>query len=155
MSSLCDPMDCSMPGLRVHHQLPEFAQTHVHWVSDDIQSSDPLSSPLLPTFNFFPAPGSFQMSQFFMSGGQSIEVSASASVLPINIQDWFPLGWTGWISLQSRGSQEASPTPQFKSINSVAFSFPYTQTLTFILDYLKNQSFDYMNLCLQSNSSAF
>ena len=65
----------------------------------------------------FPASGSFPMSQFFPSGGQSIEVSASASVLPMNIQDWFPLGLTSLISLQSRDSQESSPTPQFKSIN--------------------------------------
>jgi len=65
-----------------------------------------------------PASRSFPKSQFFASGGQSIGVSASASVLPMNIQDWFPLGWTGWISLQSRDAQESSPTPQFKSINS-------------------------------------
>ena len=70
----------------------------------------------------FPASGSFQMGQFFTSGGQSIGVSISASVLPMNIQDWFPLGWTGWIFLQSRDSQESSPTPQFKSINSLVLS---------------------------------
>jgi len=73
----------------------------------------------------FPASGSFQMSQLFASGGQSIGVSASTSVLPMNIQDWFFLGWTGWISLQSKG-QESSPTPQFKSINSLALSFLYS-----------------------------
>ena len=73
----------------------------------------------------FPASGSFQMSQFFTSGHQSIGVSASASVLPMNIQDWFPLRWTGWISLQSRDSQDSSPTPQFKSINPLALSFLY------------------------------
>ena len=100
---LCDPMDCSMPGLPVHCQLLEFTQTHVHWVGDAIQPSHPLLSPSPPTFNFFPASGSFQISQLFASGRQSIRVSASTSVLPMNIQDWFPLGWTGWISLQSRG----------------------------------------------------
>ena len=100
--NLCDPMDCSTPGLPVHHQLPEFTQTYVHWVGDDIQPSHPVipsSSSLLS----FPASGSFPMSQFFASGGQSIRVSASASVFAINIQVWFPLGWTGWISLQSKG----------------------------------------------------
>ena len=66
----------------------------------------------------FPASGSFQMSQFFPSGGQSIGVSALVSVLPMNIQDWFPLGWTGWSLRSPRYSQESSPTPQFKSINS-------------------------------------
>ena len=100
---LCDLMDNSMPGLPVYYQLPEFTQTHVHWVGDAIQPSHPLSSPSPPAFKFFPASGSFQMSQFFASGGPSIGVSASASVLPMNIQDWFPLGWTGWISLQSKG----------------------------------------------------
>ena len=100
---LCDPMDCSTPGLPVHCQLLEFTQTHVHWVGDAIQPSHPLLSPSPPTFNFFPASGSFQISQLFASGRQSIRVSASTSVLPMNIQDWFPLGWTGWISLQSRG----------------------------------------------------
>ena len=86
----------------------------------------------------FPASGSFQMSQFFASGGQSIGVSASAWVLPVNIQDCFPLGWTGWISLLSRASQEFAPTPQFKSINSLALSFLYSPTLTSIHDYWKN-----------------
>ena len=66
----------------------------------------------------FPASGLCPVSQFFVSGGQSIGVSASASVLPMNIQDWFPLEWTGWISLQSKDSQQSSPRPQFESINS-------------------------------------
>ena len=94
--------NCSTPGLPVHHQLPEFTQTHVHWVGDAIQPSHPLSSPFPPNLQSFPASGSFQMDQLFASGGQSVGVSAS-SVLPMNIQDWFPLGWTGWISLQSKG----------------------------------------------------
>ena len=90
----------------------------------------------------FPASGSFQMSQPFASGGQSIGVSVSTSVLPMNIQDWFPLGWTAWISLHSRDSQEFSPTPQFKSISSSVLSFLYSPTLTSICDYWKNHSFD-------------
>ena len=77
------------------------------------------------------------MTQFLASGGQSIGVSASASVFPMNIQDWFPSGWIGWISLQSRDSQESSPTTQFKSINSSALSFLYSPTLTSIHDYWK------------------
>ena len=191
--TLCDPMNCSTPGLPVHHQLPEFTQTHVHWVGDAIQPSHPLSSPSPPAPNpsqhqilfqwvnsshevakvlecvaisfskkvfssvqfsrslvsdslrshepqpscpsptpgvdsnpcplsrwchpaissfvvpssscpqSFPASGSFQMSQLFTSGGQIIGVSASTSGLPMNTQDWSPLGWTGWISLQSKG----------------------------------------------------
>ena len=98
---LCDPMDCSMPGFPIHHQLPELDQTHVHLVGDAIQPFRPLSSPSPPTFNLFSASGSFLMTQIFTSGGQSI--GALASVLPMDIQDWSPLGWTGWISLQSKG----------------------------------------------------
>ena len=146
-------MDWSMPGFPVLHYLPEFAQTHVHWISDAMQPSHPQFSsiqslshvlPLLTPWTAahqaslsitnsqsllklrsiesvmpsnhlilcypfsscpqsFPASGSSQMSQLFASGSQSIGVSASASVLLMNIQDWFPLGWIGWISLQSKG----------------------------------------------------
>ena len=91
----------------------------------------------------FPALGSFPMSQFFFaSGDQGFGVSASASVIPMNIQDWFPLGWTGWISLQSKGLSESSPTPQLKGINTFALSFLYSPTLTSIHDYWKTHSFD-------------
>ena len=100
--TLCDPMDCSTLGLPVHHQLLEFTQTHVHWVSDAIQPSHPVG-PFSSHLQSFPASGSFPVSQLFKSGGQRIGVSASTSVLTMNIQDWFPLGWTGWISLQSKG----------------------------------------------------
>ena len=85
-----------------HHQLPECTQTQVHCVSDAIQPSHPLSSLLLLP-SVFPNSRVFQTSQLFTSGGQSIGVSATASVLPMNIQDWFPLAWTGWICLQSNG----------------------------------------------------
>ena len=100
--TLCNPINRSMPGFLVHHQLPEFTQTHVHRVGDAIQPSHPLLSPSPPTPSI-PASGSFRMNQLFASGGQSTGASASASVLPINTQDWSPLGWTGWISLQSKG----------------------------------------------------
>ena len=99
--TLCDPMDCGTPGFPVLHQLPELAQTHVHWVSDAIQPPHPVSPS--SSLQSFPASGYFPVSQFFTSGGQSIKVSASASVIPTNIQDLFPLGLTDWISLQSRG----------------------------------------------------
>ena len=85
--TICNPMDCSTPGFPIHHQLPEFTQTHVHQVSDAIQPSHPLLSPFSSSLQSFPALGSFPMNQFFTSGGQSIGVSASASVLPMNIQD--------------------------------------------------------------------
>ena len=97
--TLCNSMDCSTPGFPVHHQLLEFTQTLVHWVSDAIQPSNPLYSPFSSHLQSFSGSGSFEMSQFFASGGQSIGVSASTSVLSMNIQDWFPLGRTGWVSL--------------------------------------------------------
>ena len=95
-------MDCSMSGHPVHHKLPEFNQTHVHWVGDTIQPSHPLSSP---------SPSTSILSQHYGFSSESVIhirwpkywVSASASVLPVNIQHWFPLGWTGWISFQSKG----------------------------------------------------
>ena len=106
-------------GLPVYHQLLEFTQTHVHGVGDAIQPSHPLLSPSSPTFNLPQrASWSFPMSQFFASGGQSIGASVSTSVLPVNTQDWSPLGWTGWISLQPKGlsrvfSNTAVQTNQF------------------------------------------
>ena len=99
--TLCNPMDYSTPGFPIHHQLPGLAQTHVHQVSDPIQPSSVV--PFSSRFQSFPASGSFPKSQFFTSGSQSIGVSASASVLPMNIQDWFPLRLTRLISLQSKG----------------------------------------------------
>ena len=88
-----------------------------------------------------PASGSFPMSQLFAWGGQSIGVSTSASVLPMNTQDWIPLGWTGWISSQSKGLSRVFNI-QFKSINSLALSFLHSPTLTSIHDHWKNYSLD-------------
>ena len=124
-------MDCSRPDLPVHCQLLEFIQTHVHWVSDAIQLYHPLSSPSSPALNLFQHQGLFKwVSSLYQVA--KVLVSASTSVLPMNIQDWFPLGWTGWISFAVQETQESSPTPQFKSINSSALSFPYSPTLTYL-----------------------
>ena len=103
MYSSCDAKNDSTTGFPVRHQLPESTQTHVHRVSDAIQPSHPLLSPSPPAPQSLPASGSFPMSQLFVSGGQSTGLSASTSVLPMNTQDWSPLGWTDWISLQSKG----------------------------------------------------
>ena len=92
-------MDCSTPGFPVHYQLLELTQTHIHWVGDATKPSHPLSLSFPPALHF-PASGSFPMRQLFASGGQSIGASASASVLPMSIQGWFPLELTGLISLQ-------------------------------------------------------
>ena len=101
--TLCHPMNHSTPGLPVHHQLPEFTQTHVHRVGDAIQPSHPLSSPSPPAPNPSQHQGLFQWVNSLHEVAKVIGVSALASVLPMNIQDWSPLGWTGWISLQSKG----------------------------------------------------
>ena len=90
----------SMPGFPIIHYLLEFAQTQVHWVDSAIQPSHPLL-PASPPASVSPSTGSFPVSQLFPSGGQNI--GASASALPVNIQDWFPLGLTGWISLEFKG----------------------------------------------------
>ena len=122
------------------------------WCHPTISSS---VAPFSSYLQSLPASGSFQLSQFFASGGQSIGGSASASVLPMNIQGWFPLGLTSLISLQFKGSQESSPTPQIESINSSVLGLICGPALTSIHDYWKNHSFDYTDLCRQSNVSPF
>ena len=100
--TLYDSIDCSTPGLPVHHQLLgllKLMSIESAIPSNHLILCHPVSSPLLS----FPASGSFPMSQLFASGGQSIRVSASASALPMNIQDCFPFGWTGLIFLLSKG----------------------------------------------------
>ena len=140
--TLYDPMNRSTPGLPVHHQLPEFTQTHVHWVSDAIQPSHPLSSPSPP------APNTPLHQGLFQWVNSSHEV---AKVLEFQLQhqsfqrtprtDLLQNGLVG-SSCSPRDSQESSPTPQFKTINSSVLSFLYSPTLTSIHDYWKNHSFD-------------
>ena len=152
--TLCDPMDCHTPGLPVHYQLLEFTQTHVHswWCSPIISSSVvPFSSHL----QSFPASGSFPMSWFFASGSQSIGASASASVFPMNIQDWFPFRLTGWISLQSTGLSRVFSNSAVEKHQSSVLSLLYCPTLTSIHDHWKNHSFDYMDLGQQNYIFAF
>ena len=137
--TLWDPMNRSTPGLPVHHQLPEFTQTHVHRVGDAIQSSHPLSSPSPPAPNASQHQ-SFPMSQLFAWGGQSIGVSALASVLPRNTQDWSPLEWTGWISLQAKGL-------------SRVFSNTTVQKHQFFGAQLSSQSNSHIHTCHWKNHS--
>ena len=107
------------------------------WCHTTISSSVIPFSSCLQSFS---ASGSFPVNQFFSSGGQSI--GASASVLPMNIQDWFPLGWTGWISLKSKGLWSIFSNTTVKNHHSSVLSFLYGPTLTSIHDYGKNYSFD-------------
>ena len=146
--TLCNPMDCSVPAFPVLHHLPEFAQIHVPlswWCYLTISSSAALFSFCLQSF---PASGSFPMSQLFASGGQSI--GTSASVLPRNIQGWFPLELTSLISFQSKGFWRVifSTTIWRRFFGA---QLPYDPTLTSVHDYWKNHSFDYIDLCQQSD----
>ena len=126
---LWDPTNCSTPGFPVLHHLLEFVQTHVHWVDDAIQLSHPLSPPSPPNLNLSQHE-SFPVSQLFASGGQSIGVSASTSVLPMNTRT--DLLYDGLVRspCSPRDSQESSPTPQFKSFNSLPFGILYGPNLT-------------------------
>ena len=131
---------CPSPTPRVHSNSRPLSQ----WCHPAISSSV-LSFSSCP--QSFPASGSFQMSQLLASGGQNIGISASASVLPMNIQVWFPLGWTGWISLQSKELSRVFSSTTIWSINSLVLSLVYGPNLTSIHNYWKNHSFDYMDLC--------
>ena len=121
------------------------------WCHPTISSSIILFSHL----QSFPASWSFLMSQFFVAGGQSTGVSVSASVFPMNIQDWFPLGLTGLISLQSKGLSRVFFNTTPKNISSLVLSLLYGPTLISIHDYWKSHNFEYMDLCMQNNVSAF
>ena len=138
--TLCDLMNPSTPGLPIHHQLQSSLKL-VHRVSDAIQPSHPLLSHFPPALN--PSQHqSFPLSQLFAWGGQSTGVSALASFLPKKSQGQSPSEWTFGSPCSPRDSQESSPTPQFKSINSLALSFLHSPTLTSIHDHWKNHSLD-------------
>ena len=153
--TLCDPMNCSTPGLPVHHQLPEFTQTHAHRVGDAIQPSHPLLSPSPP------APNHSQHQGLFQWVNSSHEVAKVLQFKPQHQSfQWTPrtdLLQDGLVGspCSPRDSQESSPTPQFKSINFSALSFLHSPTLTSIHDHWKNHSLDQSGLCWQSNVSAF
>ena len=140
--TLCDPMDHSTPDLPLHHQLPEYTQTHVHWVGDTIQPSHPLSSPSPPVFNLSPKHGLFKWVSSLYQVAKVLEFQLQHQSL-----QWTPrtdLLQDGLIGspYSPRDSQESSPTPQFKSINSLVLSFLYSPTLTSVHDYWKNHSLD-------------
>ena len=139
--TLCNPVDCSNQGLPVHHQLPELTQTHVHWFSDAIQPSHPVV-PFSSCLQSFLASRSFQVSQLFASGGQSIGVPASASVRPVNIQDWIPLGWTGWTSLQSSGLSRVVFNTTVQNHQFFGAQLSYSPTLTSIHVHWKKRTLD-------------
>ena len=139
--ALCNPMDCSTPGFPVLHQLPEPTQTHVHWVSDAIKPSHPLSSPSSPTFNL--------PSIRVFSNESALHIrwpkywSFSFSISPSNeYSGLIPLGWTGWISLQSKGLSSVFSNTTVLKHQFFGIQLLYSPTLTSIHDYWKKQSFD-------------
>ena len=133
--TLCDPMDCRMPGLPVHHQLLGFTQTHVHWVGDAIQPSHPLSSPFPLAFNLSQHQGLFKWVSSLHQVAKVLELQLQhQSFQGIFRTDFLSEGLVG-SPYSPRDSQQSSPTPQFKSINSSALSFLYSPTLKSIYDY--------------------
>ena len=139
--ALCDPMNCSTPGLPVHHQLPEFTQTHAHWVHDAIQPSHPLSSPSSPTPNPSQHQSLFQWVKSSHEVAKVLEFQLSHHSFQRNPRVDLQNGLVG-SPCSPRNSQESSPTPQFKSINSSALDLLHSPTLTSIHDYWKNHSLD-------------
>ena len=150
--TLFNHVDCSTPGFPVLHHLPDPAQIHVHWVGDASQPSHPLSSPFPPALNLSQYQGLFPVSWLDASAGQS--TGASASVFPKDIQAWFHLGLTGLISFQSKGLSRVFSSTTVRKHQFFHIQ-PYDSTLTSVRDYWKNHSFDYMDLCQQTDVSAF
>ena len=155
MSDSSDPMDCSIPGFPVLQHLPELAQTHVHWVSGAIQPSWALLPLSPPAINLSQHQDFFPMSQIFASGAQCIGVSPLASVFPINIQDWFPLGVTDLISLLLKGLSGVFFNTTVQKHQFFSTQLKNGPTLTSIHDYWENHSFDFAELCWQSSVFAF
>ena len=140
--TFCNPMYCSTPGLPVHHQLLEFIETHVHWVSDAIQPSHPLSSPSFPAFNLSQHQGLFKWVSFLHQVAQVLKFHLQhQSFQWIFRTDFLQDGRIG-SPFSPRDSQESSLTPQFKSMTSSVLSFLYNPTVTSIHDYWKNHSLD-------------
>ena len=155
-------MNHSMPGLPIHHQLPEFTQIHVHWVGDVIQPSHPLSTPSPPAPNPSKHQGLFQWVNSLHEVAKALEFQPQHQSFQWNSQNWSPLEWTGCISLQSKGvssvfSNTTVQKHQFfgTQLSSQSLSFLHSPSLTSIHDQRKNRSLNEMDLCWQNNISAF
>ena len=139
--TLCYPINRSMPGVLVNHKLPEFTQTHVHWVSDAIQPSHPLLSPSPPAPNPSQHQSLFQWVNSLHQVAKVLEFLALASVLPMNTRDWSPSEWTGWISLQSKTLKSVLQQHSSKA-SILRHSAFFLVQLTSIHVYWKNPSLD-------------
>ena len=140
--TLCDSMDCSTPGFPVNQQLPELAQPHVLPVGDAIQPSHPLPSPSPAAFNLSQHQGLFQQVSSSHQVAKVLELQLQHQSFQWIFRTDFLQDWLIWFPCSPRDSQESAPTPQFKSIISLALRFLYSPTLTSIHDYWKNHCFD-------------
>ena len=147
-------MDCNMPGLPVLYHFQELAQTHVHWLTDAIKPSHPLSPPSPPAFSLSHRQ-CLPISQLFTSGGQSIGASASLSVLLMHIQGCFHLGLIGLISPLSKGLSRVFSSTTIRKHQFFGVQPPLWSNTQISTRLLENHSFDYMDLCWQSNVSTF
>ena len=140
--TLCDPMNHSTPGIPVYHQIPEFTQTHGHWVGDAIQPAHPLASPSPPAFNLSQHQGLFRWVISLHQVAKVLEFQLQHQSFQWALRTDLPYdGLVGYLC-SPRDSQEFSPTPQFKNFNSLVLSLLYSATLTSIHDQWKNHSLD-------------
>ena len=144
-------MDCSMPGFPVLHHLPKFAQILVHWVGDAIRLSHPLLSPSPPACNLSKHQGLFKWVGSSYQVANVLELQLQHQTFQLIFKVDFLYDWLVCSPYSPRDSQESSPTTQFESIDSLALSLLYGPTLTSVHDYWKKHSFDYMDLCWQSD----
>ena len=140
--ALCNPMNYSTLGFPALHYLLEFVQTHIHWVSDAIQRSHLLPPPSLFAFYFSQHQGLFQMSRLFTSMARVLELQLQHQSFRWPFRTDFLSDWLVWFPCRSGDSQESSPAPLFKSINSLALSLLYGPNLISLHDYWKNHSFN-------------
>ena len=150
---LSDTMDCSVPSFPVLHYLPVCSNSCplIHWCHPTISSS---VASFFSCPQSFPASGSFPVNWLFASGGQSTGASASASVLPMNSQDWFPLWWTGWISFQSEGLSRVFSKSKVQKHQFFGAQHLHSPALTPVNDHWETIALT-MDLCQQSDASAF
>ena len=153
--TLCDPMDCSTPGIPVPHHLPQFAQTHVCWTDDAIQPSHPLPSPSPLTLNLSQNQGLSQWVHSLHLVAKVLELQFPHQSFQWLYRVDFLSKWLVWSLVVHGILKSLLPAPQFGSISSLALSLLYGPTFAPIQDYWKNHTFDYMDLCWQSDVSAF
>ena len=153
--ALCNPLDSSVPGLLVPYHLLDFAQTFVHWVCDAIQLSYPLLPLSPPPFNLSQHQGLLKWVGSLHQVTKVLEFQLQHQSFQWILRVDFLYDWLIWSPCSPRDSQESSPAPQFRSISSLVLTLLFGPIFTSVLDYWENRSFDYTDLCQQSDISAF